>query len=108
MQIKTAQGAAHGPRIFRNVIVKLRRWLLIIDAQSSAGVDVVDFVSIRAQVANQVGYASDGLCEWRDVCDLRADMYADPGDLQVSRFSGLGVESARFADRHSELMLAQA
>ena len=62
----------------------LRVRLFVGDAQSAAGVDVVDLVAVGAQFADQIRHARHRFAKGGDVGDLRADVNADAAHFQIS------------------------
>ena len=64
-------------------------------------------MSVVAQGANQGSHALHGLAKGTDVSDLRADVHADAGGLQVAGGGALAIEFGGIAHGHSELVLVQ-
>src|ERR1700686_1798483 len=65
-------------------------------------------MTVSAQFAHQIGYARHGLAERGDICDLRANMHADPAYFEITRPGCISVERPRVANGHTEFMLAQS
>src|SRR5579863_3605360 len=107
MDIQSAQWTAYRARIARNIVGKLSFRFLICDSKATAGVNVIDPVSISSQVANQIGYPRQTFSERSDVRNLRADMNTNARDLQISCARSHRVELASIANRHPELVLTQ-
>src|SRR5579863_1550044 len=102
MNLQAAQRSDYSSSVTRNRIKKIRILILIIDAQAAARIDVVDLVSIGAQLANQGGDAIDSLCEGCSIGNLRADVNADARYFQITRGGGLGIEFASATNGDTE------
>src|SRR5579863_10413850 len=74
VHFQTTQGTRHSLRVSCKIIGKVCGGFLISDTKAAADVDVVDLVSIGAQVANKISKARNSLREGRDVGDLRSDV----------------------------------
>src|SRR5579863_4082450 len=107
MDIQSAQWTAYRARVARDIVGKLSFRFLICNSKATAGVNVIDPVSIGAQVANQIGHPRHTFSERSDVRNLRADMNTNARNLQISCARSLRVKLARIANRHSELVFAQ-
>src|SRR5260370_42380238 len=92
------------PRHIRRDLVPL---LLIFNPYPTAGIDVIDSVSIGAQLANEFGDSMRRLRERSNLSDLRPDVNTDSRHLQIPHPRGLRVKSARICDGHSELVFVQ-
>src|SRR6266446_7611014 len=108
MQLKAAQGIGHSSRISRHILLELDSLLSIVNSEPTAAIDVIDSVSIGAQLANKFGDSSRRLRERSNISYLRPDMNADSCHLQIPHPRGLRVKGAGTCDGHSELVFVQA
>src|SRR5258708_10209400 len=107
MQLKPAQGIGHSSRISRHILLELHSLLSIVNSEPTAGINVIDSVSIGAQLANKFSDSSRRLRERSNISDLRPDMNTDSCHLQIPHPRRLSVNGACTCDGHSELMFVQ-
>ena len=81
---------------------------MVVDAESTAGVDRGEGYAIFGEVADEAGNACNGRAKWLGGADLRADMDADAVGDQPFAGSGLVVDAACLADVDAEFVLAEA
>src|SRR5258708_12666962 len=108
MEFKAGGGIGQSARISRHILLELHALLSIANSEPTAGINVIDSVSIGAQLANKFSDSSRRLRERSNISDLRPDMNADSCHLQIPHPRGLRVKSARTYDGHSELVFVQA
>src|SRR5438067_2494866 len=81
---------------------------LVGNTKSSAGIDISDVVSVASQLADQLGYPLHSGCKWFYRCNLRSNMHAHTGDLEMLAACRFAIESRRYANIHTKLVFTQA
>src|SRR5882672_3511816 len=106
MDAQPAQRAGEGCHVPGHALSEIVCFaILILNAKTATGVDVLDAMAVGTQLSYQVGYAFYRCRKRSHVHDLRADVYADAGNLQMLIFSCLRVKRACFLQRDAELVL---
>src|SRR5437588_3910792 len=81
---------------------------VIINPQAAPRVYILNAVAIPPKSANQFRYTVHGDRKRIDVGNLRSDMHADAGNLQISAPGRLRIQLARLVDRNPKLVLLQS
>src|SRR5207302_2636537 len=81
---------------------------VIINPQAAPRVYILNAVAIPPKSANQFRYTVHGGRKRIDVGNLRSDMHADAGNLQISAPGRLRIQLARLVDRNPKLVLLQS
>ena len=94
--------------IFGDAVGGVEVGAAVLDAEATAGVEVLDVDAVGAEVFDERAHALDGLGEGRRVADLRADVHADAGGRDAGELRGAAIDFAGPLDGNTELVLAQA
>src|SRR5438094_8688095 len=81
---------------------------VIINPQAAPRVYILNAMAIPPKSANQFRHTLHGGRKRINVGNLRSDMHADAGNLQITAPRRLRVEPARLADRTPKLALLQS
>src|SRR5690349_5860943 len=109
MYFQSPQWTEHRLCIFAHEAFKIRiARLVIINPQAAPRVYVLNAMAIPPESANQFRDPLHGGRKRIDVGNLRSNMYADAGSLQISASGRLRIELASLVDRNSKLVLLQS
>src|SRR5438105_810455 len=78
------------------------------DAQPSSGVDKMYLVSIGNKLLDQLRQSLHGQREWSNIGDLRADVQAGAGHVEIFVGGCAAVKLRSSSNRNAEFMLMQA
>src|ERR1700684_3478385 len=81
--------------------------ILISDTKPTTRIDVSDSVTVPPKNSRQLSHSLHGGREWLHICNLRANVHADPGDLQRLHFRRTTVKRASIFNGDAELVLME-
>src|SRR5438309_6240522 len=109
MHFQSPQWTEHRLRVVTHEALKIRIVRLVIgNPQAAPRIHILNAMAIPPKSANQFCHTLHGGRKRIDVGNLRSDMHADAGNLQISAPGRLRIQLARLVDRNPKLVLLQS